>query len=120
MSSNFFQKLILKIFNKRKYNQIKNKENINKNIEFYNSNIKNKIEEISKILDTKKELNFVHSGHLGDIIYSLPLIKELSKNYSCNYYLRINKKLRYYHPGHPSGNILLAKKICRDVIAIIG
>ena len=97
MSSNFFEKLILKIFNKRKYNQIKNKENINKNIEFYNSNIKNKIEEISKILDTKKELNFVHSGHLGDIIYSLPLIKELSKNYSCNYYLRINKKLRYYH-----------------------
>ena len=53
MSLNFLEKLILKVFNKRKYNQIKNNENKKKNIEFYNSNIKNKIEKISKILDSK-------------------------------------------------------------------
>ena len=34
----FFRELILKVFNKGKYNQIKNNEN-KKNIEFYNSNI---------------------------------------------------------------------------------
>ena len=55
MISNFFEKLILKIFNRRKYNQVKNDENISKNIEFYNSNIKHKIEKISKILDSKKK-----------------------------------------------------------------
>ena len=120
MSLNFLEKLILKVFNKRKYNQIKNNENKKKNIEFYNSNIKNKIEKISKILDSKNKLNFVHSGHLGDIIYSLPLIKELSKKYSCNYYLRINKKLRYYHPGHPSGNILLTKKSAEMLLPLLG
>ena len=119
MISNFFEKLILKIFNRRKYNQVKNDENISKNIEFYNSNIKHKIEKISKILDSKKKLNFVHSGHLGDIIYSLPLIKELAKKYSCNYYLRINKKLPYYHPGHPAGNILLTKKSAEMLLPLL-
>jgi len=119
MSSNFFEKLILKIFNKRKYNQIKNKENIRRNIEFYNSHIKHKIEKISEILNSKSKLNFVHSGHLGDIIYSLPVVKELSKKYTCNYYLRINKKLPYYHPGHPAGNILLTKKSAEMLLPLL-
>ena len=40
----------------------------------------NKSDEFDAILSTKKEVSFLHSGHLGDIINSLPLIKEISKN----------------------------------------
>ena len=75
MIKNFF----LKIFDKNKYEDLKYKKKIDENILFYNNNIKDKINQISQDIDQKNELNFLHSGHLGDLIYSLPLIKELEK-----------------------------------------
>ena len=41
----------------------------------------------------KKEISFLHSGHLGDVINALPVIKELSKNHICNLYLQTKKLL---------------------------
>lgn len=46
---------------------------------------------IDNIIETKKVLNFLHSGHIGDLIYALPAIKELSKNHTCNLFIGINK-----------------------------
>ena len=36
-------------------------------------------------MKNKKELNFVHSGHLGDIIYSLATIKKLYSTLGYNF-----------------------------------
>ena len=53
---------------KKKNKKIKQKK-LNKKINFY-------IKKISEIIEQKKVINFLHSGHLGDLINSLPVIKE--------------------------------------------
>ena len=88
MIKNFF----IKLFNKKRYDQLKNEHKIVQRKAFYNQNIKKKIDEISSNIKNKSELNFLHSGHLGDIIYSLPIIKELAKTKKCNLFVEINKK----------------------------
>ncbi len=62
-------------------------------------------------IERKKELSLIHSGHLGDVIYSLPVIKELSKNHKCNLYIQINKPMPVKYSNHPSGNVYLDKRI---------
>ena len=54
MLRNFF----LKIIDKKKYQERKNKIRSYDNLNFYNINIKNKIEEFSKVIKEKNELNF--------------------------------------------------------------
>ena len=43
----------------------------------------------------------MHAGHLGDVLNSLPVIKELSKTHNCNLYIQANKPLpadaKYWH-----------------------
>ena len=104
------KKIFYKFTNKKKYQEYKRNISIRKKIKILKSGFEEEIKKVQDVIKNQKEISFLISGHLGDVINALPVIKELSKNYSCNYYLRINKKLRYYHPGHPSGNILLAKK----------
>tara|TARA_A100001015_G_scaffold303562_1_gene393406 strand:+ start:2420 stop:2761 length:342 start_codon:yes stop_codon:yes gene_type:complete len=60
---------------------------------FLRLKISKKVKEISKKIKSKKEINFLHSGHLGDIINSLPFIKEISKNKKCNLFIHLNKKI---------------------------
>ena len=71
------QNFLLKFFNKKKYRQAKNLQKRKKDIDNYNQNIKSKILNNIQNIKNKKELNFVHSGHLGDIIYSLPIINKI-------------------------------------------
>ena len=107
MASNFLASLFLKIFNKREYLSHKYTKNLKKNVDFYNQNIRKKIEDIAISLKNKKKINFLHSGHLGDMIYSLQLIKELSKNYECNLFIQVNKKMNLYYHNHPSGDVMI-------------
>ena len=51
------------------------------------------IEKILKKIKKKKIINLVHSGHLGDLINSLPVIKEISKKSECNLFINLDKKL---------------------------
>ena len=46
----------------------------------------------------KNELNFLHSGHMGDIINALPVIKQLSKTHKCNLFIqsKISNSIRPY------------------------
>ena len=85
-----------RFFNRKKYNILKDEELKNKNIKLYNETIKNKLDSIKNILEKKNEISFLHSGHLGDIINSLPLIKEISMNKKCNLFIEKNKLL----PNH--------------------
>ena len=68
------------------------------------------IELISLKIKKKTTINFSHSGHLGDIINSLPVIKEISKKKNCNLFIRVNKptNLKIIDKTHPSGEFFLS------------
>lgn len=85
--------LFLKFFNNKRYLQNKLNNKKNKEIKVYLEKIKPRLEEISEIILSKEEISFLHSGHLGDVINSLPLIKELSKKKKCKLNIQLNKIL---------------------------
>ena len=99
--------IFLKFLNKEKYrkNKLILKQLNEKKI--FDLNFKELISNIQKKIETKKEINFLHSGHCGDIINSLPLIKKISNNHVCNLYLRVNKNIPVDHLGHPFGAVYL-------------
>ncbi len=119
MASNFLASLFLKIFNKREYLSHKYTKNLKKNVDFYNQNIRKKIEDIAISLKNKKKINFLHSGHLGDMIYSLQLIKELSKNYECNLFIQVNKKMNLYYHNHPSGDVMINNRTAKLMMPLL-
>ena len=63
---------IWKFLNKSKYQNIKYQDK-KRNLNFYKSHIEEKIIQNTEIIKNKEELNFIHSGHLGDLIYSFLL-----------------------------------------------
>ena len=93
MSNNFLTKLWYKIFNKGKYIDLKNEKRTSDRVKYYNTRIYAQILEIQKKIENNKELSFLHSGRLGDLIYSLATIKELSKSHKCKLYIQINKPM---------------------------
>ena len=97
MLNNFLLKLWFKIFNKGKYNDFKNSKRTAENLKFYKSHIFEKILKIQSNVENKKEISFLHSGRLGDLIYSLATIKELAKSHKCKIYIQINKPVLDYY-----------------------
>tara|TARA_B100001123_G_C15325132_1_gene1029301 strand:- start:406 stop:1311 length:906 start_codon:yes stop_codon:yes gene_type:complete len=93
MPKDYLLKLFYKIFDKNKYRDFKNKKRTEARLKYYNSHIYSKIEEIQKKIENNKEISFLHSGQLGDLIYSLATIKELSKNHRCKLFIEINKPM---------------------------
>ena len=93
MSNNFLTKLWYKIFNKGKYIDLKNEKRTSDRVKYYNSRIYLQILEIQKKIKNNKELSFLHSGRLGDLIYSLATIKELSKSHKCKLYIQIEQPM---------------------------
>lgn len=115
------KKIWLKITNKEehfkyKYDQIqKSKENLYKNkIKFFLNEVDNRI-------GSKNEISFLHSGHLGDLINALPLIKEISKTKKCNYYIEAEKKIPNHVKSnlHPFGDVYLSKKSVNMVLPLL-
>jgi hypothetical protein len=113
--SYFWQKL----FNKKKYQENKYKKQTENKLNFYNLIVKNKLSEINNSLKDNQELSFLHSGHLGDLIYSLPLVKELSKKYKCNFLININKKNETAYENHPSGSVMINKRTAELLIPLL-
>ncbi len=105
------KKLYLKTFDKEKYQYYKNKDKIEKNINKYKEEFEDKLNEIQNSLINKKSLNFLHSGHCGDIISCLPVIKELSKKHDCNFYIELDKKMDTPYHNYPTNNVFLDKRI---------
>ena len=61
----------------------------------------------------KDEISFLHSGRIGDVIYSLPTIKELSKSHKCKLYVQIEKPI--LGPNEASRKVFINKG-CGDLI----
>jgi len=113
MSNNFSTKLWYKFFNKEKYIDLKNEKRTSDRVKYYNSRIYAQILEIQKKIENNKELSFLHSGRIGDVIYSLPTIKELSKSHKCKLYVQIEKPI--LGPYEASRKVFINKG-CGDLI----
>ena len=113
MLNNFFTKLWYKFFNKEKYIDLKNEKRTSDQVKYYNSRIYAQILEIQKKIENNKELSFLHSGRLGDLIYSLATIKELSKSHKCKLYVQIEKPIL---GSHDSSRKVFINKRCGDLI----
>ena len=87
------KKIIYKFTNKEKYSRLKYEISRQDRINLFNKLFKKKIMLIRKNIKRKNELNFLHSGHMGDIINALPVIKQLSKTHKCNLFIQSKKKL---------------------------
>ena len=106
----FSKKLWLRFFDNSEYQQLKNLGRIEESSKKFKEKYQNKIDEIQDNIERKKSLNFLHSGHLADIINVLPVIKKLAENHTCNLYININKTVKNYYK-HPAGKYYLNEKI---------
>jgi hypothetical protein len=59
-----------------------------------------------------KEISFSHTGHAGDIIYSIPAMLALAGRRKINFYLELNQPARDFTPSmrHPNGKLMLTQK----------
>ena len=93
----YIKKLFYKLTSKDKHfyykMNLKKAANIKQNVRLFKKEFKQKIINIQKSIENKKELSFLHYGHLGDVVNSLPVIKELSKTHKCNFYIQAKKPL---------------------------
>ena len=90
------KKLYYKIFKRDKKNIYK----IENKIKYFKEKYEIELLKINNAIDNKKELNLFHSGPLGDLIYSFPLIRKLSERHKCNLYVNLNKKFTYEYYKH--------------------
>ena len=118
MKNNFLIKYWYKLTNKRAYRDFKNSKSREENLNLFKSKFENHINEIEKKIKSKKELSFLHSGKIGDIINVLPVIKELSKTHTCNLFININKSLEVGHYRHQTGSVYLNQKIYDKLVSL--
>jgi len=119
MPINPILKLWYKIFDKDKYQNLKYRISESDRVKYYNTKIFDKILKVQNNIKNNKELSFLHSGHMGDIVYSFPVIKELSKNHNCNLYIQINKPMKAYYHKHPSQNVFLDERIVKLLLPLL-
>ncbi len=93
------KKFYRKFFKKKNKNLYK----IQKKIDHFKNEYEGKLINITNSVKNKYELNLFHSGPIGDLIYTLPLIKKLSEKHKCNLYINLNKKFTFEYYKH-TGN----------------
>ena len=105
-----------KLFKKKIKDLRKHKKNRKISIDF-----KKKLYFIDKVIENNKVLNFLHSGHMGDLIYALPVIKKLSENHTCNLFIGINKIFtNEKYKNHTSAGVLINDRIFNYALPLIG
>lgn len=113
-------KFFLKRFNKPAYYIYKQKVQDDNLVYNFKKKFEPNLKNIQKALQEKQEINFKHSGHMGDLIYALPVIKEIAKTKKCNLFIRVNyspSKKPYYK--HPSGNVLISQRMYNMAVPLL-
>ena len=79
------------------------------------------IQNYSDIVASKSTISFLHYGHLGDIVNSLPVLKELSKNKIIHLYIQKDKKIPKHvlSKDHPFGEVYLTEKSIQKIIPLL-
>jgi len=113
-----------KIFNKffkssKEYKEFKLKKFRRERLDLFDRKYKNIIEDIGNKISKKKELNFLHSGHCGDLIYSLAVIQKLSETHTCNFYVGLNKKIFPKYEKHPSGDVFINDHMMNLILPLL-
>jgi hypothetical protein len=111
--NNLMSQFFYKIFNKNKYKKNKYLAHIEKEKILFKNKYENYINLIQENLTKKKEISFLHSGHTGDIVNVLPILKELSVTHVCKLYIQLDLPTSTYYPDHPAGQFFMNKKIYR-------
>ena len=115
----FIKKFLYKITDPRKHHEYKINLAIERKKKWYKLNFQDKISTIQKKIHKQKEISFLHSGHLGDIIDSLAVIKELSKTHKCSLYIEANKTIDVKYNKHPGGKVFLNKKMVNMLLPLL-
>ena len=114
------KKIYYKLFkSKDSYNKFKLDQTIIKQQNLFEEKFKNKLFDISNSINNKKTLNFLHSGHCGDLIYSLALIKELSKSHQCNLFIGVGKKIEGAYFKHPAKGVYIDNRIAKQILPLL-
>tara|TARA_B100001059_G_scaffold197986_1_gene203668 strand:+ start:1236 stop:2141 length:906 start_codon:yes stop_codon:yes gene_type:complete len=114
------KKIYYKLFkSKDRYNKFKSDQIIIKQQNLFEEKFKNKLFDISHSINNKKTLNFLHSGHCGDLIYSLALIKELSKSHKCNLFIGVGKKIEGAYFKHPANGVYIDNRIANQILPLL-
>ncbi len=113
------KKFWYKIFDKQEYKNLKNLKNIEKDKKIFKEKFETYIEGIQKKIKHNKELSFLHSGHCGDVVCSLPVIKELSKTHKCNLYVQSNKPLLVNYYKHPSEGVYISDRMLNIFLPVL-
>lgn len=113
-------KLYYKFFkSKESYNNYKLNQVINTQKSNYEKDLKEDLKEIEDCLKNKKTINFLHSGHCGDLIYSLPIIKKISETHECNLFIGIDKKVKGNYLNHPANGVYIDKRMADLMLPLL-
>ena len=73
------KKLFYRLTNKIKYLEYKAQITKKRRLSAFKNGLEDEISRIHNIIINNKEIAFLHSGHLGDIICSLPVYKNCQR-----------------------------------------
>ena len=110
---------LLKFLNNKKYQELKQKNFDEKKFKYYKKIILPEIINIHNRIKKKSKLSFLHSGHLGDLIYSLPLVKKISKTHKCNFFVKTNVKTNVQNYNHPFGDVFVNNRAANMLIPLL-
>ena len=79
------------------------------------------IQNYSDIIASKSAISFLNFGHLGDIINSLHVLKELSKDKIIYLYIQKNKQIPQHvlSKDHPFGEVYLTEKSIQRILPLL-
>ncbi|MDB4902738.1 MAG: hypothetical protein JWQ63_2019 [Mucilaginibacter sp.] len=123
---NQLKKTWLKLTNKedyKKYKQHYSHHKLTSKLQkFADANLDTTIDEILINATNDPEINVLHNGNAGDIIYSLPIIKTLFEIAAkpINLILKINEPLTIGNGyEHPLGNVMLNEKMVDGLMPLL-
>ena len=100
-------KYYYKLFDNKKYRRLKKQNITQKSVELFENKYRDYLYGIENKIKNSKKITFLHSGHLGDLIYALPVIKELAKDHECHFYIQANKIMPVEYYKHPAGHVYI-------------
>lgn len=123
---NYLKKVWYKFTNTEKYKKYKqfysHHKLTNKLQKFEDAGLNTTLEEIVSKSKNSSEINVLHNGNAGDIIYSLPLIKKLNEltDKPVSLILKINEPLTIGNGyEHPLGSVILNQKMVDNLAPLL-
>ena len=101
-----------RFFNKKQYRLSKQESYRSKVNNFLSANTTLTLPDIKAIAAKYGELNLVHTGNVGDVIFALPVLKKLHETITepLNLFLKINEPMRLAGGFvHPLNNVMLSQ-----------